>query len=89
MPDTWKESKIFKDSLRLKKIAKKVILRRNIPGSISELEYFSLFSAEYTTLNDGYIIYWYCSSEKKKLDSRRREKRVQKPQESSLTFLLN
>ena len=34
MPETWKESKIFKDSLRSKKIVKKVILRRKIAGSI-------------------------------------------------------
>ena len=78
MPETWKESKIFKDSLRSKKIVKKVILRRKIAGSISDFEYFSLFLGEYTTLGEGYIIYWYCSSEKKKLDILRREKRVQK-----------
>ena len=78
MPETWKESKIFKDSLRLKKIARKVILRRMVPGSFSELEYISIFSGEHKTLNDGYIIYWYCSSEKKRLDRMRREKRVQK-----------
>ena len=34
IPETWKESKIFKDELLLKKIPKKVILRRKIAGSI-------------------------------------------------------
>jgi len=29
-------------------------------------------------LGDGYKIYWYCSSKKKKLGSAHREKRVQK-----------
>ena len=91
MPNTWKEPKLFKDSLRLKKIAKKPILRRKIPGSISELEYFNLFSGEYATLDDGYRVYWYCSSEKKKLDRARREKRVQKTdrQLSGLSLRLN
>ncbi len=65
MPDTWKESKIFKDSLLLKKIAKKVILRRKIAGSISEFEYFSSFSGEYRTLDDGYQIYWYSQVKRK------------------------
>ena len=78
MPDTWKESKIFKDSLRSKKISKKMILKRQIPESAPDFEYFSLFSGEYTTLGEGYIIYWYCSSQKRKLDSLRRDKRVQK-----------
>jgi transposase len=36
MPDTWKESKSFKEVLRTKKIPRKVILRRKIPGSFSE-----------------------------------------------------
>jgi len=88
MPDTWKESKLFKDSLLLKKIAKKVILRRKIPGSFSELEHFSLFSGEYTTLDEGYRTYWYCSSEKKKLDRMRREKRVQKADRQLIGFSL-
>ena len=86
MPDTWKESKSFKDSLRTKKIARKVILRRKIPGSLSELEYFSLFKGQYTTLKNGYAIYWYCSSEKKRLDRARREKRMQKA-EGQLAFI--
>ena len=86
MPDTWKESKSFKDSLRTGKIARKVILRRKIPGSISELEYFSLFKGQYTTLKNGYSIYWYCSSEKKRLDQARRQKRMQKA-DSQLAFI--
>ena len=86
MPDTWKESKSFKDSLRMEKIARKVILRRKIPGSFSELEYFSLFKGEYTTLKNGYRIYWYCSSEKKELDRARREKRLQKA-DDQLVFI--
>lgn len=36
MPDTWKESKSFKEALRTKKIPGKVILKRKIPGSFLE-----------------------------------------------------
>ena len=86
MPDTWKESKSFKDSLRREKIARKVIMRRMVPGSISELEYFSLFKGQYTTLKNGYAIYWYCSSEKKRLDRVRREKRMHKA-DGQLAFI--
>jgi len=86
MPDTWKESKSFKDVLRTGKIPRKVILRRKIPGSFQELEYFSLFEGQYITLKNGYRIYWYCSSEKKRLDRSRREKRMQKA-DSQLAFI--
>jgi len=86
MPDTWKESKSFKDVLRTKKIPRKVILRRKIPGSFSELEYFSLFKGQYITPKNGYSIYWYCSSEKKRLDRARREKRMQKA-DGQLAFI--
>lgn len=36
MPDTWKESKIFKGELLLKKISKKMILKRQIPENAPE-----------------------------------------------------
>jgi len=76
MPNTWGETKIFKDELLAKNIAKKIILKRKTPEGDSDSEYFSLFSGEYETLDDGYRIYWYLSSQKKKLDKSIRQKRI-------------
>jgi len=76
MPNTWKETKIFKDELIAKNIAKKIILKRKTPQCDYDSKYFSLFSGEYETLDDGYTIYWYLSSQKKKLDKSIRQKRV-------------
>jgi len=76
MPNTWGEAKIFKDELIAKNIAKKIILKRKTPQCDYESEYFSLFSGEYETLDDGYTIYWCLSSQKKKLDKHVRQKRV-------------
>lgn len=76
MPNTWGETKIFKDELLDKNITKKIILKRKLAEGDSDSEYFSLFSGDYKTLDDGYGIYWYLSSQKKKLDKSVREKRV-------------
>jgi len=89
MPDTWKESKSFKDALRIKKIPRKVILKKTAPDGLFEYEYFSLFEGQYITLKNGYSIYWYCSSEKKRLDRSRREKRMQKADGQLVLFLLS
>ena len=78
MPETWKESKIFKDELIIKKISKKMILKKQIPENTPEFEYFSVFSGSYATLDKSYTIYWYCSSQKRKIDRLHRDKRVQK-----------
>jgi len=85
MPDTWKESKSFKDVLRTKKIPKKVILKKTSDGPF-KYEYYSLFKGDYITIKNGYRIYWYCSSEKKRLDRIRREKRMQKA-DDQLAFI--
>ena len=76
MPNTWGETKIFKDELLAKNIAKKIILKRKTPQCDYDNEYFSLFSGKYETLDDGYRIYWYLSSQKKKLDKSIRQKRI-------------
>jgi len=86
MPDTWGETKIFKDELLAKNTAKKIILKRKTPEGDSDNEYFSLFSGEYETLDDGYRIYWYLSSQKKRLDKSIRQKRVLRA-DSALTQL--
>jgi len=76
MPNTWKETKIFKDELLSTNIPRKVILKRNVEEGDCDNEYFSLFSGNYETINDGYAIYWYLSSQKKRLDKAIRQKRV-------------
>ncbi len=76
MPNTWRETKIFKQELLTKKISRKVILKRQTPESDYDSEYFSFFSGDYETIDDGYKIYWYLSSEKKRLDKHLRQKRV-------------
>ena len=76
MPNTWGETKNFKDELLDKKISRKIILKRKLAEGDSDSEYFRLFSGDYQTLDDGYGIYWYLSSQKKKLDKSIRQKRV-------------
>jgi len=83
MPNTWGETKIFKEELLSKNIPRKVILKRNVEG---DREYFSLFLTNYKTINDGYTIYWYLSSQKKRLDKTIRQKRVSRA-ESALMEL--
>ena len=87
MPNTWKESTTFKEELRLEKKNKKRILIRKVPGQITELEYFSLFSGDYRTKKAGYRIYWIHSSEKRKNDLLKREKRLQKAESELLNLL--
>jgi len=86
MPNTWGETKTFKDELLDKNITKKIILKRKLAEGDYDNEYFSLFSGEYETLDDGYGIYWYLSSQKKRLDKIIREKRVSRA-EAKLTEL--
>jgi len=76
MPNTYKETKIFKDELLSTNMPRKIILKRKVEEGESDNEYFSLFSGDYETINEGYAIYWYLSSQKKKLDKAIRQKRV-------------
>jgi len=78
MPNTWGETKIFKDALLSENIPKKIILKRKTPEGEPGNEYFSLFSGNYKTIDDGYVLYWYLSSQKKRLDKHLRQKRVRK-----------
>ena len=88
MPETWKESKTFKEQLRSKKKEKKRIWVRKIPGQMSKFEYFSLFSGHHCTEKAGYRIYWFHSSEKKKNDRLRREHRLEKAERALLNLML-
>ena len=89
VPNTWKETKTFKEELRLGKKKKKRIWRRKIPGSCGEVEYYSLFCGDYRTKNEGYRLYWYHSSEKKKNDVFSREQKLQKAESELFNFTRN
>ncbi len=70
MPETWGEVKHFKDELRSKIKARKLIWRRKIqprPIDQPKFEYFSVFSGKYKT-KQGYRIHWIYSNEKKQRD---------------------
>ena len=87
MPDTWKESRTFKQELRAEKKAKRRILARKVAGGESQLEYYSLFSGTYGSTKGDYKIYWYHSSEKKKHDQIAREQRLHKAEGDLLDLL--
>ena len=78
LPETWKETKVFKEALRNGAIPKERIWIRRTPNAFHSIEYFSSYSGDYFTDKHGYRIYWIHSSEKKKQDEYRREKRIQK-----------
>jgi transposase len=78
VPNTWKETKTFKEELRLEKKEKKRIWRRKIPGGWGEVDYYSLFCGDYFTTKAGYRMYWYHSSEKRKNDALSREQKLRK-----------
>ena len=78
LPETWKETKEFKEALRNEDIAKERIWVRRNPNISHSIDYFSSYSGDYFTAKHGYRIYWIHSSEKKKQDRYRREKRVHK-----------
>jgi len=78
MPDTWIESKTFKQELRAEKKARRRILIRKAGGQQSQLEYYSVFSGRFGSKKGDYRIHWYHSSEKKKNDLLAREQRLQK-----------
>jgi transposase len=85
MPETWKETKIFKGELRLKRKPKRIIWRREI--SVYEHETFSYFVGKYLTLKRGYTLHWICSSEKKKQDRQRREESLRKAEHKMMDLI--
>lgn len=81
IPETWKETVSFKESLRNTRKAKKEIWRRTKPGSYpqdAEMEYFSVFAGTHRTKKRDYTIHWIYSSEKRKRDRDAREARLRK-----------
>jgi transposase len=88
MPNTYKETKIFKDKLLSTNIPRKVILKRKIEEGDCNNEYFSLFLTNYETIDDGYTVYWYLSSQKKRLDKHLRQKKLKKADNSLMGLSL-
>ena len=79
IPETWKEVRSFKDELRLKKKARKVIWTRQRPGGNGdETETFSCYEGNHTTTKRGFHVHWIHSSEKKNRDRSAREERLRK-----------
>ncbi len=78
IPETWKETQTFKERLRKKKKAKRVIWRRVTPEQNERIDYFSCFTGNHETIEDNYKIHWIYSSEKKKRDREAREKTLRK-----------
>lgn len=87
MPETWGEVEEFKNKLRKHIKEKKEILRRPIPGTFDETEYFYVFSGDHHTKQEGYKIHWILSSEKKKRDLESREKALPKADRDLINLL--
>jgi len=77
VPETWKEVKTFKASLRMGKKAKQRILRQPIPNAAGRFETFSRFTGDYDTDTAGYALHWIYSTEKRKRDRLQRDERLQ------------
>jgi transposase len=78
LPETWKEVKQFKASLRCQKKAKQRILSRPIPNMENGVEVFYRFTGHYCTDKAGYTLHWIYSSEKRKRDRLSREQLLQR-----------
>lgn len=91
IPNTWNETRVFKEKLRETTIARTEVWRRVKPGTTDELEYFSVYSGNYFTEKRGYRIHWIHSSEKKKKDRERRNQQFQRAEKelASLVGELN
>ncbi len=78
LPETWKEVKTFKASLRAKHKTKQRILRRALPNAEHRYETFYRFAGRYCTDKAGYTLHWIYSSEKKKRDRLQRADRLKR-----------
>lgn len=87
MPNTWKESDIFKQQQREKPSTKQRLLRRLIANSKTQFETYYSLAGEHLTIQRGYTLHWIYSTEKKKRDRQSREKMLKKV-ETALTELM-
>jgi transposase len=78
LPETWKEVKRFKASLRAHNKARQRILSRPIPNTENAVETFYRFTGHYRTDKAGYALHWIYSSEKRKRDRLGREQVLQR-----------
>lgn len=78
MPETWKESELFKNQLRQRLRPKRVILRRKVESHESDIETFSCFTGNKATTKQGYLLHWIHSTEKRKRDRQSRETALRK-----------
>lgn len=85
IPETWKIVEKFKTELRSKVKAKKIIWRRNKPGTQDQEEYFSVFTGDHSTAQ-GYKVHWLYSSEKKERDRESRDAGLVKAEEDLAKF---
>ncbi len=76
-PQTWKETKTFKESMREGTRSRRRILRRPVPNREGSFETFYRISGNYTTEKGGYSLHWIYSTEKRERDSDAREKRLE------------
>lgn len=87
MPETWGEVGEFKEEMRKRAKSKKEILRKTIPGTFDEIEYYFSISGNYQTRKKGYKIHWIFSSEKKKRDLASREQALAKTEKELIELL--
>ena len=93
VPETWSEVRDFKNALRKKKKAKKLVWRRKIPGKLyygneSSYESYYCFEGHYRTQKRKYTVSWIYSTEKKKRDRLARLETLAKT-ERDLTDLMS
>ncbi len=87
MPETWGEVGEFKEEMRTRAKRRKEILRKAIPGTFDEIEYFYSISGDYRTSKEGYKIHWIFSSEKKKRDLKSRGQALAKTENELIALL--
>ena len=81
LPETWKETRLFKEAIRKEGKMKREIWRRKKPKGINKLEYFHVYEGDYYTAVRGYRIHWIHSSEKRINDEQLRDLRLNKVEE--------
>lgn len=86
MPNTWSESRAFKQALRTANKPKRRILRQLIPNSPDKYETFYCFSGTHVTDKRGYTLHWIYTTEKRKRDRLAREQRLLRAEQALAEF---
>ena len=77
VPETWKEVKTFKESMRVSPKSRKRILRRPVANREGSFETFYSIGGKHETLKGGYGLHWIYSTQKRERDRSAREKRLE------------